>query len=362
MDLLELKDRINGLSAKIRELKCHIDTEEGTKATFINPFLNLLGYDTTDPRIVVFEYTADVGLKKGEKVDYAIKRDNEVIMLIEAKKVGCELDRNKSNQLLRYFNVTPTARIAILTNGIRYEFYSDLDKNNIMDEKPFMIFDFENIEDALIPELQKLANDSFNIDTALSAAQGLKHLRQIKQIIKNEVQNPSENFIKFFVSQIWEGAIRSSVIEDFKPKVKAAFNQYLNEEIVSRVQNITRDNPLSNDTSIHNEELNENIIEDNSNLIETTKEELEAFMIVKSILRQIIPVDKIFIRDKQSYCGVLYEDNNRKPLCRFYFNSDRVKYISTFDEERKEIKHKIECLDDIYNLSDELIKSANLYL
>lgn len=359
MDLLEFKDRINGLSAKIRELKGHIDTEEGTKATFINPFLNLLGYDTTDPRIVVFEYTADVGLKKGEKVDYAIKRDGEVIMLIEAKKIGCELNRDKSNQLLRYFNVTPTARIAILTNGIRYEFYSDLDKSNIMDEKPFMIFDFENIEEGLLPELQKLTCNSFNIDTALSAAQDLKHLRQIKQIIKNEIQNPSEIFIKFFASQICEGAIRASIIEDFKPKVKAAFNQFLNEEIVSRIQNITKGEPV---LPLENSPSEEPETEHTENNIVTTEQEKEAFMIVKSILRTVVPVEKIFMRDKLSYCGILYEDNNRKPICRFYFNSEKVKYIAIMDENKQEVKHKIENLDEIYNLSDELIKAVSVYI
>lgn len=359
MDLLEFKDRINGLSAKIRELKGHIETEEGTKATFINPFLNLLGYDTTDPRVVTFEYTADVGLKKGEKVDYAIKNNGDVIMLIEAKKVGCELNRDKSNQLLRYFNVTPTARIAILTNGIRYEFYSDLDKSNIMDEKPFMIFDFENIEEGLLPELQKLACNSFNIDTALSAAQDLKHLRQIKQIIRNEIQNPSEIFIKFFASQIYEGAIRANVIEDFKPKVKTAFSQFLNEEIFSRIQNIAK-----GETVLPAEEPADEIQETNKNEHEivTTDEEKEAFMIVKSILRPVVPADKIFMRDKLSYCGVLYEDNNRKPICRFYFNSEKVKYIAIMDENKQEVKHKIENLDNIYNLSDELIKAVSVYL
>lgn len=361
MDVLDFKERINNLSLKIKELREHIDTEEGTKATFINPFLNLLGYDTTDPRVVVFEYTADAGLKKGEKVDYAIKRNGEIIMLIEAKKVGCELNRDKSSQLMRYFNVTPTAKIAILTNGIRYEFYSDLDKSNIMDEKPFMIFDFEYMEEALLPELLKLANESFDVDTALVAAQDLKHLRQIKQIIKNEVQNPSEDFVRFFASQIWNGAIRASVIEDFRPKVKKAFTQYLNEEIVSRVQNLTQQDTQAQE-DVKTPEKREAVAEEKDQGIETTKEELEAFLIVKAILRPYVPVEKIAIRDKLSYCGVLYEDNNRKPICRFYFNSEKIKYLAVFNEEKQEIKHKIETLDDIYNYSDELIKAVNLYI
>lgn len=362
MDLLDFKDRVNGLSAKIRELKEHVETEESTKATFINPFLSMLGYDTTDPRVVVFEYTADTGLKKGEKVDYAIKRDNEVIMLIEAKKVGCDLDRGKANQLLRYFNVTPTARIAILTNGIRYEFYSDLDTPNMMDEKPFMIFDFENMEEGLLPEILKLANDTFNVDNALVAAQDLKYLRQIKAIIKKEVQNPGEAFIRFFAQQIYNGAIRSTVIEEFKPKVKAAFAQYLNDEILARVQKFTKE--TSSEEAEKPAEIKENASEkaENKQEIETTGEELEAFMIVKAILRPHVDIEKLVLKDTMSYCNVLYEGHRYKTVCRFYFNSDKVKYFAVFNENKEEIKHKIENLNDIYNYSDELIKAVNLYI
>ncbi len=360
MDLLEFTDKITGLSAKMRDLKEHITTEENTKASFITPFLHILGYDTTDPRVVQFEYTADVGTKKGEKVDYAVKRDNEIIMLIEAKKVGTPLDASKANQLLRYFNATPTARLAILTDGIRYEFYSDLDKSNIMDDKPFMIFDFDNIEDVLILELKKLANDIFNIDIALSAAQDLKHVRQIKQILRKEAECPSEEFVRLFASKIWEGSLRANVLEDFKPKVRSAMSQYLNEEIILRVQGITR--PATTITEPVIEDCTNTENQSQAPAIETTVEEIEAFMIVKSILRQSVPLSQVVMRDQLSYCGILFDDNNRKPICRFHFNSDRVKYLGTFDADKKETKNKIECVDDIYQYAEALHETVKQYI
>ena len=162
-------------------------------------------------------------------MNYAIKRDGEVIILIEAKCAGTCLDSGKVDQLHRYFHNTPTARLAILTDGVQYQFFSDLDKPNIMDDNPFMIFNFDKLEEALIPELKKLANDSFDVDVALSAAQDLKHLRQIKQLIAQELASPSDTFVKHFVAQIYDGQLRASVLDDFRPKVSLAFDHYIND-------------------------------------------------------------------------------------------------------------------------------------
>lgn len=104
---MEFSDRVKALATRIQELREHASvTEEATKNALILPFLQALGYDTFDPRIVVPEYTADVGTKKGEKVDYAIKRDGEVIILIEAKCAGTCLDSGKADQLHRYFHLS----------------------------------------------------------------------------------------------------------------------------------------------------------------------------------------------------------------------------------------------------------------
>ena len=135
---MSIDQAVQSLAAKVRELKPIIETEEATKTAFIIPFIStVLGYDVTDPREVIPEYTADVGVKKGEKVDFAIKSGDDFRFLIECKKIGEPLRLDHANQLVRYFNVTDT-EFAILTNGEVYEFYAQLDAANRMDEKPFM--------------------------------------------------------------------------------------------------------------------------------------------------------------------------------------------------------------------------------
>lgn len=359
---MDFSDRIMALAARIQELRPHAITEETTKAALINPFLQALGYDTSDPRVVIMEYTADIGIKKGEKIDYAVKRDGNIIMCIEAKCCTTMLDSSKAGQLHRYFHNISTARIGILTNGVRYEFYADLDKPNLMDDKPFMIFDFEHLDKSLIPELKKLANDVFDADVALSAAQELKHLRQIRQLIATEIKNPSDELVRFFVAYVTTGPIRAATLERFRPIVRSAFETYINDVLLERIQGVA--NMSTAQTPLSREETKSSTASarEEENAIVTTQEELEGYLLVKAILREVINPARVTIRDRQTYCGILLDDNGRKPICRLHFNSATVKYIGTFDAEKNETKNKIDGLNDIYRYAELLKQTVQGYL
>ncbi|MCI5139368.1 MAG: hypothetical protein D3922_13380 [Candidatus Electrothrix sp. AR1] len=85
---MDLIDKIKELAVRIPKQIEHIQTEEATKNAFIMPFISALGYDIFNPMEVIPEFTADIGTKKGEKVDYAIKKDDDIIILIECKWCG----------------------------------------------------------------------------------------------------------------------------------------------------------------------------------------------------------------------------------------------------------------------------------
>ena len=123
---MDLIDKLNELSGRIKQQKNSVLTEEAAKTAFVLPFLQSLGYDIFNPSEVIPEFTADHGIRKGEKVDYAIKQDGSITILIECKSVDAELGGNHAGQLFRYFSVTE-ARFSILTDGIRYLFFSDID-------------------------------------------------------------------------------------------------------------------------------------------------------------------------------------------------------------------------------------------
>ena len=168
---MEFKEQIKQLGDKVSKLKDQVKTEEATKSAFIVPFIRLLGYDDSNPTEVEPEFVTDYGAKNVEKVDYAILKEGQPILIIECKHLLENLDKHYT-QLHKYFHLTK-ARFAILTNGIQYNFYTDLDAANKMDEKPFLSFDITNIKEMQIKELAKFHKSGFDIGAILNTASEL---------------------------------------------------------------------------------------------------------------------------------------------------------------------------------------------
>ena len=188
---MDLIDRLTQIAAQIPKQQAQILTEAATKTALVLPFIDALGYDIFDPAEVVPEFTADVGIKKGEKVDYAITKDGVPIIMIEAKCLGTDLTIVHASQLYRYFSVT-AARFSILTDGATYRFYSDLDAPNKMDDKPFLVFDLLNFDASQVEELKRFSKSAFDVDNILSTASEFKYTREIKTLLAAEFVTPSE--------------------------------------------------------------------------------------------------------------------------------------------------------------------------
>lgn len=353
---MDLIDRIKELSSRVPDQVEHIKTEEATKNAFIMPFISALGYDVFNPVEVIPEFTADFGAKKGEKVDYAIKKDADIIMLIECKWVGADLHQDHASQLCRYFSATK-ARFAILTNGIKYSFYSDIDEHNKMDSKPFFEFDILDFEDHHISELKKFTKSSFSLDNILNTASTLKYTREIKKILQDELKNPSESFVRFFASQIYDGRLTQRVIEQFTQIVKEARTQFINERISERLKSALSASSPEQETIDAGEELGlKNDSSDGKNETVTTQEE-NGYNVVKTILQGVVDVKRLSMRHTKKHCGILLDNTNRKPICRFYFNQSKKELglMRYQNEERVEI----DGVDDIFAHA-ERIKSVIL--
>jgi len=352
---MELIDSIRQLAKVYSERKEAIQTEEATKNALIMPFISALGYNVFDPFEVVPEFTADVGSKKGEKVDYAIIKDGKPIMLIEAKWSGDELDVSKEGQLLRYFHTTPAA-IGILTNGHEYRFYTDLDQQNVMDQRPFLQFSICNMNELVVRELKKFTKAAFSIDEITSTASELKYTGAMKNYLMDQLSEPSDEFVRHMATQVFEGRLTENAREKFKAITKKAFIQFISDRVSDRLASALSEEKASATPAVQ-DAPNE---EEGKNRIETTQEEIDAFNIVKAILRSKVDVKRVFIRDTVNYCNVLLDDNNRKPICRFYFNTSN-KYLGVFDAEKKETKVPLEGLDDIYAHAEELMLPVENY-
>lgn len=227
-------DDIRKLAGDALKWKDEVKNEEETKKYLIEPFINILGYkDLPDLRL---EYTADVGEKQDAKVDYAIFKDGSLTILFECKHAGVDLNRNRSpwNQLFGYYS-NVSARFGVLTNGLVYQFYTDLEKLNLLDSLPFLEFDLSDIQEPLVEELEKFTKANFDADNILSTARELKYIGAIKHILATEYESPSEEFVTFCRKKVFgKEEADQSVIEEFTGYTKRAFHQFVTERTKER--------------------------------------------------------------------------------------------------------------------------------
>jgi predicted type IV restriction endonuclease len=354
---MDFKDEIKQFGERVEKLKNQISTEEATKNAFIMPFIKALGYDVFNPLEVVPEFVADIGIKKGEKVDYAIMKDDQPAILVECKHWGESLDPHNS-QLFRYFHTTK-AKFGLLSNGVIYRFYTDLMEANKMDEKPFFEFNVTDIKDNQIEELKKFHKSYFDVGNIQNTASELKYMNELKALINVEFQNPSEGFVRYFAKQLYQGVLTSKLVEQFSGLTKKSIQQYINDLITERLKSaLKKENEEGQTvTSQETEKISPSVPESK---VETTQEEVEAFLIVKTILRQKTKPNRIVYRDAQSYFAILLDDNNRKTICRLYLSGTK-RYIGTFDEQKKETRSEILTVDDIFLHADVLQKTVSAY-
>lgn len=230
---MDFKDYFRQLAGRVVKLKENIATEEATKNAFIMPFIQVLGYDVFNPMEVVPEMNCDLVKKKGEKIDYAILKENEPIILFECKHWQQDLNLH-STQLQKYY-VASKAKFGILTNGIIYRFYTDLVKPNIMDDTPFLEINMENIKDSQIEEVKKFHKSYFDIDNILSSANELKYMAELKSELKNEYSAPSNEFVKMLTKRVYDGVITQKVMDQFTDLVRRAFVSHINDIMSDRL-------------------------------------------------------------------------------------------------------------------------------
>ena len=346
---MDFIDQLKALAGKVPALCDMLQTEEATKNALVMPFIRALGYDIFDPFEVVPEFVADVGIKKGEKVDYAIKKDGQIIMLFECKHCGGDLSVKHASQLFRYFAVTE-ARVGVLTNGVVYRFFTDLEAPNKMDDKPFLEVNMLDLNEGVVNELKKLTKPAFNVEQLINTAGELKYMREIKKLLAEQMENPADEFVRFCASRVFPGPLTQSKREYFAGITKRSFHQFVVDCINNRLKSAMTTGALGSG--------GEDAEEDGT--IETSEEELEGFYIIKSLLRTLVDPNRIVHRDTQSYMGILLDDNNRKPIARLHFNRSQ-KYLGIFDENRKERRVPIETIDDIYQHADELRRVFRFY-
>jgi predicted type IV restriction endonuclease len=343
---MAFSDDIARLAEQVCKRMDSITGEEATKQALILPFFNTLGYDVWDPIEVIPEYISDAAQKKAgqfEKVDYAIAINGMKVMLVEAKAVKQKAEAH-DGQLKRYFSWTDTAKVGVITNGVDYRFFTDLRKENIMDDEPFFSFNVLSHEPKDIENLKFFHRDNFDAAAIGRHAEEMVYVKGMTQLVGNLLRSPSEEFIRFLVGQIGtvspsyaiEGRVTSRVVEKFKPIVKKAIQMGLVDLMTRSItQEIQTPQELSEPEVVEEIEVEEESIADSR--VETTAEELSAFEKIKTIAATSTNYRiEVAYRDVVAYFGV-HVGNPRWWFLRLYLTSKRKSFVTrlSVDEVKK---------------------------
>lgn len=371
---MDFKDTIQQIVEKIAKQKDSIATEEATKTSFVMPMIAALGYDVFNPFEVVPEMDCDLVKRKGEKIDYAIMKDENPILLIECKHCKQNLNLHDT-QLQRYF-VASKARFGVLTNGIEYRFYTDLEKVNIMDEKPFLVVNMLDLSDNDIEQLKKFHKSYYNEQDILSTAQELQITIQVKEMLNRNFQMPDDEFTRYFVRNLNDGKYTAKLVDQYRPIVKKSIASVINDIISDRLnvamknenkeekqmpQGVENGNQQSDE--INEEKLPDGVVfQDREKGIVTTQEEIDAYNIVRSILRQYVDVSRIQYNDYKTYFSVNIDGSTWWWICRIYIGKRSKKICLPKDNYKTNEWIDIETIDDIFNYADGLKEGLDLAL
>lgn len=303
---MTFKEELQKLSVQITERKKHITNEEMTKQALIIPFLQVLGYDVFNPLEVKPEFDSDFAKKKGEKVDYAIYKNDKPIIFIEAKVVT-EDPASHNAQLSRYFNATPEVKFAIITNGVTYKFFTDLDANNIMDDNPFAVINITELSPSDIEILDKFRKEAFDTETLVKYAEDLIYTTNLNNKLRELFKNPPDDFIRYLIKDFSDSRITSNVIERFRPIVKKSIQNALLDMVSQSLSqsSLPKETPSEDppeEESADGAAPEVKVRKD----IATTEDELECYEIVReTLLNAGKNISEVNYKDTASYFAIL---------------------------------------------------------
>lgn len=359
------------LSEQVRKRIEQVVGEEATKMALILPFLSVLGYDVYDPTEVMPEYVADFATKKAgqfEKVDYALAINGTIVMLVEAKARGQKAEAH-DGQLSRYFNGLLKTKVAIVTNGIEYRFFTDLRDKNFMDKEPFFSFNVLEYDSKEIENLKFFHRDHFDAAVISRQAEEMVYVKGMTHLVGNLLRSPSEEFVRFLVTELGkvalsyevQGRITNKVLEKFEPIVKKSIQssllelmtRSLSQEMAQAVEisKASKTLPETEDT----EELPEQELEGSK--IITTEEEFKAFEKIKAIVETSTNFKlEVKYKDTISYFG-LNLGKTTWWFLRLYLSSQKKSVVTRiFIDEAQSLAPDFEVQDLASSLGDATSK------
>jgi hypothetical protein len=327
-------ERIRQHAEHVKNVGVHCTTEETTKQALILPLLDILGFSPFDPTRVKAEYSADFpGAKASERVDYALFCHLVSVMFIEAKAHGEKLT-NHCPQLARYFNATPEVSIAAITNGREWRFFTDLVNKNVMDTEPFLVVDFENLDEALISRLYRFRHDEFQPDALRTLAEESVYLNAFKTVIKASVLECDADFVRYVANKSTvQRTLTAKFMETITPIVKQAVAQSMSE----MVANSLSAPPLAPAAPVPEASQ----ADPRADLVDPANPRVVTTYAERRLLEVVLDIvgagTELVAKDTESYFAILYQGKVNRWLLRYFADgkNPRIQVCIPMNEERR---------------------------
>lgn len=223
-----------------------VTSEEATKQYLVLPFFQLLGYDPLSPDEIIPESQASFSDKFKNRVDYAICHQGEPVIAVECKRTGA-MSEGHRGELKGYFNAVPTTKLGILTDGLTFEFYSDTNAENMMDDEPYVTVDLATIAKGEIDEnsfdaLSRLKKGTFDPQNVGAEAKRKIFIAKYIETLDALLKEPNEDFTRFLLDAAKvEGRRTAKLVEEHQPIVAASISLLVDKIILDRVGFASRD-------------------------------------------------------------------------------------------------------------------------
>ncbi|MBD2607310.1 type I restriction enzyme HsdR N-terminal domain-containing protein [Scytonema hofmannii FACHB-248] len=360
------------LSEKVSSKLAIVTGEENTKAAFISPFLSILGYDITDPTEVKHEYFADFAtptkIKQPKKVDYAIAINSNIVILVEAKCCKQKPEVH-DGQLRSYFNAIVTAQISIVTNGVQYQFFTDLENPNMMDKEAFFTFNILDYNQKDVENLKLFHRDNFDAARIKNDAEEMLYSQGMSELIDKLLISPSDKFVHFLIKELGTVApkfefrgsvVNAKVINRFSPIVKRSIQASL-LSLITRSVNQEMTHPGETSASVPREQIEINDddpeIEEKTDIV-TTEEELAAFNKIQAIAKTSAKFKfELQYKDTVSYFGINLGRTTWWFL-RLYLSSSKKSFIARINPGEAKILAPDFVVQEVPGVNGEMLSKV----
>jgi predicted transport protein len=189
--------------------------EYPTRVIFIDPMLQVLGWDVTDPDEAVLEYTTI----DGRSVDYALMLNRKPAAFVEAKPLDDALADVKSITQVVSYAANAGVDWCVLTNGVTYRVYRSTEKVRAPDKLLFEVsLDPKETEGLstrqVAARFARLSRNAIAEGLLDEIGEQVFTTAKIRKALEKLFVDPPNSFVRLIRSRVGDDSVKPAQIRD----------------------------------------------------------------------------------------------------------------------------------------------------